>query len=44
MPESKDRMRWMRPGVDFTKYNKFMVDYVIFALADDSEYKGIDGD
>jgi len=37
-------MRWLKPGVDFAKYNKFMVDYVIFALADDSEYKGIDGD
>jgi len=43
-PGSSDRMRWMKPGVDFAKYNKFMVDYVVFALADDSEYKGIDGD
>jgi hypothetical protein len=37
-------MRWMKPRTDFTKYNKFMVDYVVFALADDSEYKGINGD
>ena len=44
VPEKMDWMRWMKPGVDFTKYNKFMVDYVVFALAEDSEYKGIDGD
>ncbi len=37
-------LRWFRPGVDFTKYNKCMVDYVVFALAPDSEYKGIDAD
>jgi len=34
----------LKPGVDHTKYKKFMVDYVVFALADDSEYKGINGD
>ncbi len=38
------RLRWFKPGVDFTKYNKFMVDYVVLALADDSQYKGINGD
>jgi hypothetical protein len=32
----------MKPGVMFGKYNKFMVDSVIFFFADDSEYKGID--
>ena len=37
-------LRWLKPGIDFTKYNKCMVDYVIFALAPDSEYKGIDAD
>ena len=37
-------LRWMKPGYDFTKYNKFMVDYVVFALAPDSEYKGINAD
>ena len=37
-------LRWIKPGVDFTKYNKCMVDYVVFALAPDSEYKGIDAD
>ncbi len=43
-PDDKTRLRWVKPGVDFAKYNKFMIDYVVFALAEDSEYKGIDGD
>jgi hypothetical protein len=43
-PEGGAKMRWLKPGVDFAKYNKFMVDYVVFALAEDSEYKGINGD
>ena len=43
-PNDKDALVWLRPGYDFAKYNKFMVDYVIFALSPDSEYKGIDGD
>ncbi len=34
--------RWMKPGVDFKKYNKYMVDSVIFFLADAADYKGID--
>jgi hypothetical protein len=34
--------RWLKPGVDFKKYNKFMVDSVIFFLADKADYKGID--
>lgn len=42
--QEKNSLRWVKPGVDFTKYNKCMVDYVIFALAPDSEYKGIDAD
>jgi hypothetical protein len=37
-------LRWIKPGYDFAKYNKFMVDYVEFALAPDSEYKGINAD
>ena len=41
-PEGGVKMRWMKPGVMFGKYNKFMVDSVIFFFADDSEYKGID--
>jgi hypothetical protein len=43
-PEGGAKMRWLKPGVDWAKYNKFMVDYVVFALSPDSEYKGIDGD
>lgn len=41
-PEGGAKMRWMKPGIMFGKYNKFMVDSVIFFFADDSEYKGID--
>jgi hypothetical protein len=41
-PEGAAKMRWMKPGVMFGKYDKFMVDSVIFFLADDSAYKGID--
>jgi hypothetical protein len=33
---------WIKTGVDHTRYKKVMVDYVIFAFAEDSEYKGID--
>jgi hypothetical protein len=36
------KLMWMKPGVDHSKYKKVMVDYVIFALSDESEYKGID--
>ncbi len=41
-PKDGAKMRWMKPGVMYGKYNKFMVDGVIFFFADDSEYKGID--
>jgi hypothetical protein len=41
-PKDGAKQRWLKPGVDFAKYNKFMVDSVIFFFADDSEYKGID--
>jgi hypothetical protein len=34
--------RWLKPGIDFKKYNKYMVDSVIFFLADSHDYKGID--
>lgn len=37
------KFRWLKPGVDFTKYKKVMVDYVAFVLADDSEYKAFSG-
>ncbi len=35
-------MRWLKPGVDFGKYNKIMLDSVIFYFGDDSEDKRID--
>lgn len=38
------KLRWVKPGVNFAKYKKVMVDYVVFALAEDSEYKAISGD
>lgn len=38
------KFRWLKPGVDFAKYKKVMVDYVVFALAEDSQYKAISGD
>ncbi|MFH0729073.1 MAG: DUF3313 domain-containing protein [Pseudomonadota bacterium] len=41
-PEGGAKLRWLKPGMDFSKYNKFIVESVIFYLADDSEYKGID--
>lgn len=41
-PEGGAKMRWLKPGVDFSKYKKFMVDSVVFFLANDSDYKGID--
>jgi hypothetical protein len=42
--EGGAKLIWIKPGVDFTKYKKVMVDYVIFSFAEDSEYKGIDAD
>jgi hypothetical protein len=41
-PEGGAKMRWLKPGVDFSKYNKIMLDSIIFYFADDSENKGID--
>ena len=41
-PEGGAKEHWMKPGVMFGKYNKVMVDSVIFYFADDSEDKGID--
>jgi hypothetical protein len=41
-PEGGAKMRWLKPGVDFSKYNKIMLDSVIFFFADSSGYKGID--
>jgi hypothetical protein len=41
-PVGGARMRWLKPGIDFSKYNRLMLDRVIFFFAEDSEYKGID--
>ncbi len=41
-PEGAAQKRWMKPGVDFGKYNKVMLDSVVFYLALNSDYKGID--
>ncbi|HOD36213.1 MAG TPA: DUF3313 domain-containing protein [Syntrophales bacterium] len=41
-PEGGVKLRWMKEGVDPKKYEKFMVDSVIFFLSDQAEYKGID--
>jgi hypothetical protein len=41
-PEGGAKMRWLKPGVDFGKYNKIMLDSVIFYFAGDSEDKRID--
>jgi hypothetical protein len=41
-PEGGAKMRWLKPGVDFAKYNKIMLDSVIFYFGDDSEDKRID--
>jgi len=41
-PEGGAKLRWLKEGVDSKKYNRFMVDSVVFFLADESDYKGID--
>lgn len=41
-PKDGAKMRWLKPGVDFGKYNKVMLDSVIFFFAKDSSYKGMD--
>lgn len=41
-PEGGVKERWLKPGVDFTKYNKVILEHVIFFFADDSQYKGVD--
>ncbi len=41
-PKGGVKERWLKPGVDFTKYNKVILEHVIFFFADDSQYKGLD--
>ena len=40
-PENGVALRWIRPGADFSKYNKLMFDQVVFYLDPDSKYKDI---
>ena len=40
-PEGGVKERYLKPDVDFKKYNKIMLDNVVFFLAEDAEYKGI---
>ena len=41
-PEGGVKLRWLKEGMEPKKYDKYMVDSVIFYFADSSEYKGID--
>jgi hypothetical protein len=41
-PEGGAKLRWIKPGTDFKIYNKFMVDSVLFSLADSAQYKAFD--
>jgi hypothetical protein len=41
-PVGGAKMRWLKPGVDFSKYHRLMLDLVVFFFAPDSEYKGMD--
>lgn len=41
-PEGGAKMRWLKPGTDFSKYNKVMIDSVVFFLAEDSKAQGMD--
>jgi hypothetical protein len=41
-PKGGAKMRWLKPGVDFAKYDKVILEHITFFLDDTSEYKGID--
>lgn len=41
-PEGGAKLRWLKPGTDFKKYDKFMVDSVVFYLSDKADSKGIE--
>ncbi len=43
-PEGGVKLRWVKPGADFAKYDKLMVDNVLFYFAEDSESKAIDAE
>ena len=41
-PKGGVKERWLKPGTDFKKYDKVILEHVVFFFADASEYKGID--
>ena len=41
-PPGGAKWRWLKPGVDFSRYKRLMIDTVVFFFAPDSEYKGMD--
>jgi hypothetical protein len=41
-PKDGAKLRWLKPGVDWAKYDKVMLDSVVFFFADASQYKGIE--
>lgn len=41
-PKDGVKKRWVKQGVDLTKYKKVMMDSVVFFLAENSDYQGID--
>jgi hypothetical protein len=41
-PKGGVKERWLKPGADFKKYNKIILEHVVFFFDDASEYKGID--
>lgn len=41
-PVGGARLRWLKPGIDFGKYDRLILERVTFFFAPDSEYKGMD--
>ena len=41
-PPDGAKLRYLKSGVDFSKYKKVMLDSVVFFLAEDAKYKGIE--
>ena len=41
-PDGGAKMRWLKSGVNFAKYDKIILEHVVFFLDDTSQYKGID--
>ncbi len=44
MPEMEGVWYWNKPGLDFKKYDKFVLEDIEIFLASDSKYKGINAD